>query len=394
MRPVVVYIDDESHNLTAFEASFDDNVDIRVFDSPLKALDELRSINPWVVATDQRMPGMFGVNLLEIVRKTHPYAKRVLITGYSDEDLVVEAVRKANVHEYIRKPWDVDDLNHRILKMIEVFQLERDLRLKTEALEAQNAQLKSLADELRAAKENEEKLRVELESWAPPFILKALNDSQVKFPIVKELALLTFDVVGSSSLHGQFVNERPVRSYLIRAFSEAVIRHGGWRESVTGDSAYAHFGLFQNVEKPAQATLAAANEIRVFLRNFSTTHNIQVECGFGLHIAKNCLVDLHTVKMETTFGTVIQKSFDTTSTEIDLVHRVERITHDLPGSNLAMTGEFVKSLGGIPPRMFEVGDLMFKGQKKPTHVFLKPSDLLTDSALVDFQSRILQNKSA
>ncbi len=389
-RPLIVYVDDEPHNLTTFEATFDGMFDVRAFSEPLKALEEVIKLDPCVIVSDQRMPGMTGVNLLELVKRTNPFAKRVLVTGYSDEDLVVESVRKAQIHDYIRKPWDTDDLQHRILKMIEAYQLECALRAKTQDLEMKNKELINIADELRNAKEREEDLRKELEAWAPPFILKAIRDQKTNFPMKKDLALITCDVVDSSNLHGIFLNERSVRSYIIRSFSEAVIRHGGWRESISGDSAYAHFGLVQNIEQPVQAAFAVANEFRLFLRTFSETNKINVECGIGLHVAKNCLVDLLSVKMETSFGLITQKSFDTTSTDIDLVHRIEKLTHLLPGSNIAMTNEFVKALNLHPTSLAEIQPILFKGQKKPTSVYIKTSDKVSETDIKNFQENILK----
>jgi len=387
-KPLLIYIDDEPHNLTVFEAAFSDDVDIRIYDNPLKALDEITKLEPWIVASDQRMPGMNGVNFLEIIKRTHPNAKRILITGYSDEDLVIQSVRKAQVHDYIRKPWDVDDLNHRIHKMIETYLLENELKLKTESLEKKNQELLALTKDLKFAKENEEVLRKEVESWAPPFILKMKKDD-IQYPIKKDLALITFDIIKSSQLHGVYVNNKLVRSQVLKAFSEIVIKHGGWPESHSGDSSYAHIGLVNIIERPAQAIFSISSEFRIFLRNFSNFHNINIECGIGLHMAKDCVVDLHVVEIESPFGRIVQKSFDTTSTEIDLVHRLESITHCLPGTNIAMTEIFIRSLGSVPVLTKEVGSLVFKGQEKPVNVFIKLSDKVTDSIFDEYKANLL-----
>ena len=72
MRPVIVYVDDEPMNLTVLEAALPTEWDIKTFDSPLKALDAMATINPWIVISDQKMPGMNGVSFLEIIKKTNP----------------------------------------------------------------------------------------------------------------------------------------------------------------------------------------------------------------------------------------------------------------------------------------------------------------------------------
>lgn len=388
MKPIILYVDDEAHNLTVFEAALPSDWEIHIFDNPLKALDFSAHNDIWVIVSDQRMPGMSGVNFLEILRKTHPHAKRVLVTGYSDEDLIIESVRKAQVHDYIRKPWDVDDLEHRMKKMVESYQLERQLRLKTEELEKQNSELLKLSEELRKSKNVEESLRVELESWAPPFVLKALQEG-VEFPLTKDLAVITFDIIDSSKLHGAMVENKPVRSHILQMFSEAVIRHGGWRESTSGDSAYAHFGVLKVLEKPSESALAVASEFRVALRNFSNKHSVQIECGIGLHLAKQCVVDVHTIQLHTPSGMVTQKSFDSASSDIDLVHRIEHMIHILPGSNIVMSEEFVKSLEKTPIGLIELGYYKLKGQKNLVKIHLKPSDTASPELIKHLQMQAI-----
>lgn len=383
MKPVVIYVDDEPHNLTVFEAALPEDWEIKVFDNPLTALDQMTKLDPWIIVSDQRMPGMMGVNFLEIAKKTHPDAKRVLITGYSEEDLIIDSVRKAGVHDYIRKPWDVDDLHHRMSQVVETYQLETDLKNKKQMLEQQNLELKSLMAKLEGAKIEEESLRKELEAWAPPFILSALKNPDVSFPMRRDLALITFDMIDSSKTHDIFVDGRPIRSLILKAFSESVIRHGGWRESHAGDSAYAHFGLLDGNSKPAESALAVASEFRTFLRNFSIKHGVSVECGIGLHVAKNVLVNVHTAEIETPAGRIIQKSFDSTSSDVDLVHRIESLLHMLPGSNIAMSEAFIAALATPISGLQELGLFKLKGQKEPCRLYAKISDRVA-SELVDF----------
>src|SRR6266699_512438 len=63
-----------------------------------------------VVMTDQRMPDITGVELLQQVREKHPDAMRLLFTGYADIRAVVDAINRGSVYRYITKPWDPDEL--------------------------------------------------------------------------------------------------------------------------------------------------------------------------------------------------------------------------------------------------------------------------------------------
>jgi signal transduction histidine kinase len=110
-----------------------------------------------VVMTDQRMPGITGVELLEQVRAKHPDAMRLMFTGYAEIRAVVDAINRGNVYRYITKPWDPDDLMAIIREACERYdlmaerrQLVKELRGKNEELERVNAEL-TRADELKSA---------------------------------------------------------------------------------------------------------------------------------------------------------------------------------------------------------------------------------------------------
>ena len=59
-----------------------------------------------LIVSDQRMPGMTGVALLEKVQKLYPEAKRTLLTAYADTEAAIQAINSARIHYYLTKPWD------------------------------------------------------------------------------------------------------------------------------------------------------------------------------------------------------------------------------------------------------------------------------------------------
>lgn len=383
MTPVIFYVDDEPHNLVVFEASCPNDWVVHTFESPLKALEELDLKKPWVIVSDQRMPGMTGVQFLEIAKKILPDAMRITVTGYSDEDLVVESVRKAAIFDYIKKPWEVDDLLGSITRAINYYRasieakrLQEELKHRELELREMNASLVSALKDLEIAKHKEVEMRAELECWVPPFVLWAIRDAPLKSELQSDVVGIAFDIIGSSKLHGVTVNGRSVRAQIIQVFSEAVLRHGGWRESHSGDSAYGHFGLLGEGERATESALGAAREFRVALRSLSTMAGAAIECGIALHIARECPVQIHTVHLNTPRGPVTQKSFDTSSTDVDLLHRMEKLVHMLPGSNIVMSRSFRDAIPGPIPGLVEVGWHLFAGQQEPVELFLIPSDFV------------------
>ncbi len=389
LKPVIVYVDDEPHNLTVFEASLPSDWEIKTFSNPLHALEALEKLAPWVLISDQRMPGITGVKFLELAKKIHPHAVRIIVTGYSDEDLVVDSVRKAQIFDYIRKPWEPDELEASLRRSVEYYRANEEARVlhqqlveREALLERQNKELVAVTTELKASSGRETDLRKELECWVPPFLLNGLKNNTMKFPMKRDLVGIAFDIVGSANLHGVTVKGRSIRSLVIHAFSEAVLRHGGWRESMSGDSAYAHFGLGDVVENPAEAALSAAREFRESLRSLSEIHGKEVHCGIALHVAREALVDIHHVQLTSVDGTIVQKSFDTTSMDVDLLHRMEKIVHELPGSNIIISEDFVQALKKSPMGAIALGTHVLKGQSKPATLHLIPAFGVT-SPMVD-----------
>jgi thioredoxin reductase (NADPH) len=59
-----------------------------------------------LLLSDQRMPGMTGVDFLEQSRELYPEAKRVLLTAYADTEAAIRAINTARIHYYLNKPWD------------------------------------------------------------------------------------------------------------------------------------------------------------------------------------------------------------------------------------------------------------------------------------------------
>ncbi len=386
--PVLFYIDDEPHNLVVFEAACPDDWKVHVYESPIVALEKLDQLRPNVIISDQRMPGMTGVQFLEVAKKILPDAVRIIVTGYSDEDLVVESVRKAQIFDYIKKPWEVDDLLASLTRALdfqraesEARRLQVELVLRESELRETNGLLMNAMRDLELAQLKENDIRKELECWVPPFLRWALTDSRLAGAKPKrDLVGIAFDIVNSSALRDATLNGRHMRSQIIQIFTEAVLRHGGWRESHSGDSAYGHFGLLGNEiesETPADSALASAREFRVALRNLGGVFGRTAECGIALHIAVDAEVHIHTVQLNTPRGPVTQKSFDTSSTDVDLLHRMEKLVHQLPGSNIVMSRAFVSSLKNVPPKIVELGFHRFAGQAEAVDLLIIPSDLAT-----------------
>lgn len=106
----ILYVDDEEDNLLVFKSSFRKYYDITTAQSASEALQILENQTVELVVSDQRMPGMTGVELFEHIRKRYPEIIRVILTGYSDLQAVIDAINKGKVYYFATKPWSPEEL--------------------------------------------------------------------------------------------------------------------------------------------------------------------------------------------------------------------------------------------------------------------------------------------
>src|SRR5487761_2258745 len=123
MKINVLYIDDEPHNLVAFKASFRRFFTIFTAESAEEGRQILDTENIHIILSDQRMPKMTGIEFFESIVKTHPDPIRILITGYTDINAVIDSINRSQVYKYLTKPWNEEEVKIYIEKAYEVYQL-------------------------------------------------------------------------------------------------------------------------------------------------------------------------------------------------------------------------------------------------------------------------------
>ena len=146
--PVVV-VDDEPDILRSFVYNYGDEFEVLTAESGAQGLELLRAHDAAVIVADQRMPVMSGVEFLERSMEIRPDAMRVILTGYTDVDAIVQAINSSRIYRYLTKPWESEELRLTLRRAIEVFHLGREntrlvdaLRHANERLAAENAYLR------------------------------------------------------------------------------------------------------------------------------------------------------------------------------------------------------------------------------------------------------------
>lgn len=124
----ILYIDDEVKSLKYFEAIFGNLAPILTAGSPQEGYDLFSRHNDriGVVISDKKMPGESGLDLLGRIRQLDPKPLRFLVTAFSDLDVAVDALNDGLLYSYLPKPWDPDDLAHRLSRALGYFSLERE----------------------------------------------------------------------------------------------------------------------------------------------------------------------------------------------------------------------------------------------------------------------------
>ncbi|MCK6529454.1 diguanylate cyclase [Myxococcota bacterium] len=144
--PVLV-VDDERENLLAFELNFRDQFEVITAESGPEALDVLAGREVAVIVSDQRMPGMSGVELLERTVERWPLLIRMILTGYTDHESLIDAINMGRIYKYVTKPWEPDSLAITIRRAIEAYALARENQHLVETLRRQNEELERIVHE-------------------------------------------------------------------------------------------------------------------------------------------------------------------------------------------------------------------------------------------------------
>lgn len=109
-KPGVLFVDDDARILTALKALFRQEYHVETAEGGEAALEILARGGIQVLVSDQRMPGMTGVELLRKVRVSHPAIVRMLLTGYTDLASLVGSINQGEIFKFVMKPWDNDEL--------------------------------------------------------------------------------------------------------------------------------------------------------------------------------------------------------------------------------------------------------------------------------------------
>jgi response regulator RpfG family c-di-GMP phosphodiesterase len=143
----LLVVDDEPYILLTLSALLGREFDLLTADCAESAQKVFAQREVDLILTDQKMPYMSGVQLLEWVRQHSPRTIRLLMTGFAELEDAIEAINRGKVYRYLFKPWRAEELLHILREACRSFTLERDNEQLLEELQQFNQALEMRVDE-------------------------------------------------------------------------------------------------------------------------------------------------------------------------------------------------------------------------------------------------------
>lgn len=140
-RHNLLIVDDEKEILRSLKLTFAEEHEVFTASSGAEALEILKQQDIALIMTDQRMPEMTGVELLEKVIQINPNIVRIILTGYTDTAALVQAINQGHIYQYITKPWERQELRLVIRRALETYELTMDNQRLLKELQAANKRL-------------------------------------------------------------------------------------------------------------------------------------------------------------------------------------------------------------------------------------------------------------
>jgi DNA-binding NtrC family response regulator len=141
----ILIVDDEAANLRSLARLFRSDYEVLTAESGDDALALLGQHDVALLITDQRMPGMTGIELLKKTVPLRPRMVRIILTGYTDVDALIEAINCGQVYRYVAKPWDNEELRLTVRRALEHYETFK----QRQELESANARLVSRIREIQ-----------------------------------------------------------------------------------------------------------------------------------------------------------------------------------------------------------------------------------------------------
>lgn len=147
-KNIVLYIDDEEHNLLLFDLIFSENFNVITTLSTQEAREILKTKPVKVVISDLRMPDESGLEFINAVSPSYPNICFIILTAYLDVTSAMQAINQGHVYRYLLKPWDNNEIILAINNALDTYRLKTENELLVNELQLKNSKLEATLAEL------------------------------------------------------------------------------------------------------------------------------------------------------------------------------------------------------------------------------------------------------
>jgi class 3 adenylate cyclase/ActR/RegA family two-component response regulator len=293
----ILYVDDEINNLNSFRAALRRNYNVFTAESGAEGIDIISKNDIHVVVTDQRMPNMTGVQFLQHIPGDQDNI-RIILTGFSDIESIIEAINTGKVYRYITKPWDKEELKITIDNAVETVMLRRNNKKLISELQANNEHLEEKVKNRTSEVERQKELIQAAKMQSDSLLLNILPDEIAeelkrfgrsyarKHP---QVSVLFADIKGFTLVAEALSPEKLVTALdeVFRGFDNIVDKYDMEKIKTIGDAYMCACGLPREDNENALKAIKTAIDMHQFIHGFGLACRIQnlpeFEIRIGIH---------------------------------------------------------------------------------------------------------------
>ncbi len=351
----ILYVDDEQQNLDSFYAAFRKHYNIFTATSAKSAIEILRNHEIAVIITDQRMPEMTGIQFLEAIIPEYPNPIRMFMTGYSDADVIINAINKGRIFRYISKPWDENELKQSIDLAIKLYHLERQNHAVINLMHEKSYQLEKTLNLFR--------------KYVPNHIVNEALDSRQGIENIfdGELRIISVLFATIHNIDEFYKNRDPqkIHDYLNNYFAlmaDCIEEHKGVVDKFIGGSMLAIFGApISSIENQKNSVFCALSMLEK-IEKFNAQHVESIGCAANVGIGIN--------SGEAVVGNIGSQQYITYTAigdTVNIASRIVELTKDKPNTVLITNSVYRMVSNCIETE--HLGQTKIRGKDEPIDLY-------------------------
>jgi class 3 adenylate cyclase len=290
----VLYVDDEVNNLNSFRAALRRHYNVFTAISGEEGIEVLKNNDIHVVVTDQRMPTMTGVQFLQHIPDDLDNI-RIILTGFTDMESIIDAINTGKVYRYITKPWDKDELKITIDNAVETVVLRRNNKQLINELQHNNEKLEEKV-RIRTEELERQKKLLEISKMKSDSLLLNILPNEIAEELKRfgrsyvrrheEVSVLFADIKDFTVIAEKLSPEKLIDQLdeVFRAFDNIIEKYDIEKIKTIGDAYMCACGLPNADPENAVKVVKSAMDMQQFMQGFALSTRIQNLPAFEMRI--------------------------------------------------------------------------------------------------------------